>query len=39
MRALRIEVPEVGGMVGLKPEGCLHVPLEFDEAGLVVSVS
>ena len=38
MGALRIEEPEVVGEVGLKPEACLQVRLEFDEAGFVASV-
>ncbi len=38
MGALRIEEPEVVGEVGLKPEACLRVRLEFDKAGLVASI-
>ena len=38
MGTLRIEEPEVAGVVGLEPDGGSHVRLEFDETGLVVSV-
>ena len=37
MCALRTEVPEVAGVVGVKPESSLGFRLKFDEAGLVVS--
>ena len=36
MCALRIEVPEVGGVVGVDPESFLRSRLDFDAAGLVV---
>ena len=39
MGALRIEVPEVARMIGLKPEGRHHVGADFDETGFVVGVS